>query len=426
MAKDSKGVVVIIDGFGDRPAEILGGVTPLEAARTPNFDRLVTKGICGLVDPLVPGMPVSTHTGTSLLMGLAPKEAYKLARGPVEAVGIDLPIHPGDVTMRCNFATLEDTAGGLKVIDRRAGRISAGTKSLAANLHNIRLDHGIVASLHPASHHRAVLRFSGPRLSDAITDTDPGDMFTPGARVLSSYATDVDDAAVKTAAAVNQAIREIYDRMKDHPVNDQRRAKGLLPATGIITRGAGILNEAHNFLSHLALNVAVVASERTVIGLTKLFHFRAFTDPRFTAMPDTDLNAKVETVLTALESSDIVFLHIKGTDVYGHDRNPEGKRELIERIDQAIAPLIDQDIVIGVSADHSTDSTQGRHCGDPIPSLIRSARGRRDDCSLFGESQCMRGGLGRISSSAFLLTVLDNMIRLSNYTVSDRPFIRRA
>jgi 2,3-bisphosphoglycerate-independent phosphoglycerate mutase len=174
------------------------------------------------------------------------------------------------------------------------------------------------------------------------------------------------------------------------------------------------------------LNVAVVASERTVLGLTNLFHFKVLTDPGFTAMPDTDLAAKVETVSAALETNDIVFLHIKGPDVYGHDRDSAAKKELIERIDQAIGPLLDQDIVIGVSADHSTDSTLGRHCGDPIPSLIKAAHGRRDECTSFGESQCMRGGMGRISANAFLLTVLDHMGRLSNYTAADSLFVRRA
>lgn len=292
-------------------------------------------------------------------------------------------------------------------------------------MHNISLDHGISASLHPASQHRAVLRLSGNRLSAAIADTDPGDASTPGAEVRSCYATDNNDAAVRTANAANQAINKIFKRFNDHPVNEQRRAQGLMPATGIVTRGAGMLNEVHNMLRHLSLNVAVVASERTVLGLCKLFHFKPVTDSRFTAMPDTDLAAKVKAVDTALENSDIVYLHIKGTDVYGHDRDPVAKKELIERIDQAMSPLLGRDIVIGVSADHSTDSTLGRHSGDPVPSLINSSHGRKDECKNFGESQCMRGGMGRIGANAFLLSMLDHMGCLNDYSPADSLFVRR-
>ena len=122
MKKRSKGVIIILDGLGDRPVDALDGLTPLEAAVTPNFDRLVAGGSCGLVVPFVPGMPVGTHTGTSQLMGLAPADAFDLARGPIEAIGIDLLVQPGDVTLRANFATVDQDNSGFRVRDRRAGR----------------------------------------------------------------------------------------------------------------------------------------------------------------------------------------------------------------------------------------------------------------------------------------------------------------
>ena len=102
-----KGLVVILDGLGDRRIPALGEMTPLEAARTPQLDRLAAGGVCGLVDPLIPGMPVATHTGTGVLLGLTPRDAYLFCRGPVEAAGVGLIMQPGDVAIRCNFATLE-------------------------------------------------------------------------------------------------------------------------------------------------------------------------------------------------------------------------------------------------------------------------------------------------------------------------------
>lgn len=97
MALRRKGLMIIIDGLGDRPTSFIAGATPLEAARTPNLDRLVGQGLCGQMDLFIPGLPVGTHTGTGLLMGLAPKDAYQLARGPIEAMGIDMPLQLGPV-----------------------------------------------------------------------------------------------------------------------------------------------------------------------------------------------------------------------------------------------------------------------------------------------------------------------------------------
>lgn len=425
MKPEPKGLVLILDGLGDRPSRLLGGHTPLEAASTPNLDQLVVNGQCGQIDTFVPGMPVGTHTGTSLYMGLAPRDAYKLARGPIEASGVGLPVQPGDVVMRCNFATLEADKDRLKILDRRAGRIRKGTDELAAALNSMDLGDEIIANVYPATQHRGVVRLSGPHLSQSISDTDPGELATPG-YVLGSEAIDEEDAAAfNTAKAVNDFVCRSFEILREHPVNQKRLRDNEFPATGIITRGAGMFREMNTLLRHLELNVAVVAGERTVLGLAKLFKYTPISDPGFTSLPDTNLETKVDAVQSALESNDLVFLHVKGTDTCSHDMDPQGKVRFLERIDAAVGPLIGPHRVIGVAADHSTDSTLGRHCGDPVPGLICSANGRVDDCQTFDETNCMQGGLGRISANTFLLTILDLMNRLHEYRPSDARFMLR-
>ncbi|MDJ0871874.1 MAG: alkaline phosphatase family protein [Gammaproteobacteria bacterium] len=417
-----KCLVIILDGLGDRASPVLGGATPLEAAATPNLDALAEGGVCGLVDPLYPGMPVGTHTGTGVHFGLAFRDALRLTRGPVEAAGIGLPIQPGDVAVRCNFATVEPKSDGLSLIDRRAGRIREGTDVLAEVLQNVSVGHGITATLQPATQHRAVLRLTGPEVSAAVTDTDPG-AGEEGAGVLQCYPRKPDDpGASKTADALNQFIREAHARLRDHPVNRHRQAQGMLLANGIITRGAGRIRRLHSLIHHLGLSAAVVAGERTVLGLGQLLHYTTITEPGFTSMPDTNLTGKIAATLSAVKEHDLVFLHIKGTDIYSHDRKPEQKRTLIERIDRVLPPLMQEDLVIGVTGDHSTDSNTGRHCGDPVPSLLYSPSGRRDGCRKFGEIHCASGGLGRISATSFLLSVLDYRGSLHNFQPSDRMF----
>lgn len=416
------GLIIILDGLGDRPIAAFAGATPLEAARTPNLDELVSRGRCGLVDPLYPGVPVSTHTGVGVLFGINTRDAYKLPRGPVEAAGTGLPIMPGDIALRCNFATLKTDADSLAVIDRRAGRIHSDTAELADALQEITLDDGFSASVRPATGHRAVMRLSGPGPLPVVSDTDPG----AGARcthVLACHALDTDNPlGEQTAHAINAFIHAAHQRLDDHPVNRRRVQQGLLPANGIITRGAGSIKKLHNIIHHLGLGTALVAGERTIIGLAHLSNFAVISKPEFTSMSNTSLESKISATLTALQDHDLVYLHIKAPDIFSHDRDPEGKKAFLEKVDEALAPLLQEDIVIGVSADHSTDCNTGRHCGDPVPSLLCAPGGRRDLCREFGETQCITGGLGRIPARAFLLSLLDEMGRMQNYRTLDSPY----
>lgn len=418
--KKRRGLLVIIDGLGDQPIPELDALTPLEAARTPNFDRLATESICGQVDPLYPGFPVGTQVGVGILLGLLPKDVPRLARGPVEAAGAGVTLLPGDVAIRCNFATLRAVEAGLEILDRRAGRIREETDKLAAALTGVELGDGIIADLHPATHHRAVLRLQGPGLSSAISDTDPGTM--SGDRLIrESFPMTADQSeSMRTARALNRFVALAHGRLDGHPVNRARIERGQPPANGVITRDAGMVHSFKSVVTSLGLRAAVVAGESTVLGLGRLFHYATLNDPRFTAMPDTDLEAKVEAAARALDSHDFVVLHVKAPDIFAHDMDPGGKRDMIERIDTALEPLLFQEAVVGVTADHSTESRTGRHTADPVPSLLRAPGGRRDACTSFGETACMSGGLGRIPANAYLLCMLDAMGAMSDVRSPER------
>jgi len=418
-----KGLMIILDGLGDHSCAELQGQTPLEAASTPNFDRLAHEGLTGLVDPLYAGVPVGTHTGTGVLLGLAPADAALLARGPVEAAGIGLDLQPGEVVLRCNFATLGEEGEGLTIVNRRAGRIREGTTELAEALQSLPLGDGITGDLYPATHHRAVLRLRGANLSDGFTDTDPGSGREARGVQLAQARDGRDQSAVRTAEAVNCFVREAYQRLSRHPLNLERVDKGLLPANGVLSRSAGECAQLRNVVTHVGLDAAVVAGEHTVEGLGRLFGFHTIREPGFTAMPHTDLEAKLAATLKALETHDLVFLHIKGPDISAHDRDPAGKRACLERIDQIVGRLPRSELVIAVTGDHSTDCNFGRHCGDPVPGLLTAPNGRRDLTGLFGESHCMAGGLGRLTATSFLISMLDAMGAIGNFRPADREFI---
>jgi 2,3-bisphosphoglycerate-independent phosphoglycerate mutase len=424
VSRTHKGLMIIIDGLGDRGIPGFGGMTPLEAAETPNMDRLASACQCGLVDPITPGLPVGTHTGMSLLFGLPLRAALKLPRGPVEAAGIGFTHKEGAVYIRCNFASLKRAGDRLEILDRRAGRNSEGFNDLLAEVGEFDLGEGIHASLHPATQHRVVLKLSGDHLSPNISNTDPGNDYLEKGVQECVPLKEKDPYAERTASAVNRFTRHIHQLFDQHPVNRQRIAQELPPANGIICRSPGKLPKLKTLLQHFQLSAAVVSGEDTALGLGKLFGYSLFRDPAFTALPDTDLLKKVETARAAMVDHDLVFLHIKGPDICSHDRDPIAKRAMLGRIDDAIAPLLDESLVIGITGDHSTDSNTGRHCGDPLPGLIYAPQCRIDNCCDFSEKSCAGGGMGRINGSGFLLTLLDQMNRLENYRQEDAAFFR--
>ncbi|MDR3630825.1 MAG: hypothetical protein P4L42_10850 [Desulfocapsaceae bacterium] len=417
-----KGLMFILDGLGDRPVPELRGRTPLEAARTPCMDALLTRGMGGLMDPLSPGVPVDTHTGTALLTGVCLKDARFLRRGPIEAAGAGVAMRNGDVAVRCNFATVEKGGDQFLIKNRRAGRLGEReVAELAMSLQQIDLGDGIYGSVHPATQHRAILHLTGPGLSADITDSDP--MSGVSLRIQKVRAHDPHNIrAVATAEAVNRFLGIACARLPDHPFNVARRKAGGLEANGIICRGAGEILVLDNLLHHLNIKAAIITGDCTIVGLGRLLRHTVHTSSGFTALADTDIKAKIQMAIDALDRHELVFIHLKGPDICSHDLNPRGKMEFLERFDQALTAVPADDLVIGITGDHSSDSNQGDHCGDPVPSLLSSPGGRRDLCREYGETACCQGGLGRISANSFLISMLDAMGCLHNYQAGDSKY----
>ncbi len=419
MHERLKGLIIILDGLGDRPNRHLGGLTPLEYAATPTLDRLAKHGQSGLMDPLLPGLPVDTHTGVGILFGLPPDEAVNLDRGPIEASGIGLDSTVGDLMLRCNLATVEKQDDHYCIRDRRAGRIARSVDTLCAALHDIQVGDGITASLYPATGHRCVLRLRGAALSARISDTDPGGK-SAERRILECRAhAATDQDAVRAAQAINRFIEVSHQILDSHPANRERAKAGKLPANAVITRGAGIYRDLSKRHACRNLSVAVVAGESTILGLGQLLGFSTITDPAFTSLPDTDLDRKLKCGMEALDNHDLVYIHIKGMDIAAHDRDPKGKAALIARFDTALGKMDVRDRVVGVCADHSTDSHLGEHTGDPVPVTIHNPLGRRDLVDKYNETDCISGSLGRITAQGFLISVLDAMGALSNFKPSE-------
>ena len=391
-------VLLIIDGLADRPVRALGGRTPLEAADTPNLDRLAAEGQVGLADPVAPGVVPDTAAGSLALFGQSPAA---LKRGPVEAVGAGLKLKMHDIALRANFATFGEDGS---VLDRRAGRIREDAEELAEALDSMTLPRGrfegVKIVVRAATEHRLAVVLRGEGLSSAILGSDPGDGAAP-CRAQVPRPVDPNDArAVLTARLLALFELEARKVLSEHPINRRRVKEGLPPANGILSRGAGrihLLNPLE--VRGQALRLACVGGDRTVLGLAKWLGAEIVHEPGMTANLDTNLELKLSRAREILVDKDLVIVHMKGADIAAHDRRPDLKAGFLERIDQALGKeLLDQwegPLRIAVSGDHATLSESGQHAADPLPVVIWGDSLDPDPVTVFNESAVVGGVLGR-------------------------------
>lgn len=394
-----KVILIICDGLSDRPIAELGGKTPLEAAYTPNLDKLVKKGITGLMHTVDIGVRPGSDVAHLSIFGYDPATYYP-GRGPIEAAGYGLEVKKGDVAMRGNFATVNEK---MVILDRRAGRID-DVKPLVKSLSNMTIS-GINIRVAAGTGHRAAIVFHGPMLDGRITDTDP---HVENVKVLFSKPKVKSSAATKTARIVNEFSRKTYIILKDLPYNLKRIKSDLLPANILLLRGAGMLPNLPSFESRYSLRASCVAGAGLYKGIGSLLGMDVLSVAGATGKPDTDINSKISEALKSLKTHDFVFVHIKGADVLAEDGNFLAKKIFIEKIDKSLAPLVNRDdILVVVTADHTTSSVLKIHTADPVPILIAGKNLHTDSVSIFGERACGSGKLGHIQGKHLIPIILD-------------------
>ncbi|WP_456477949.1 2,3-bisphosphoglycerate-independent phosphoglycerate mutase [Geoglobus ahangari] len=405
-----KVLMLIVDGMADRS---VGGRTPLDSARTPNLDFLARKGINGIMDTIAPGIRPGSDTAHLSILGYDPFRYYT-GRGPIEACGAGIEVRPGDIAFRVNFGTVEGTGSVFDkvVVDRRAGRIQDKQVLVDAVNREVKIE-GVEFVLGNASGHRAALVFRGENLSDRITDSDPKKV---GERVKRVEA--LDSEAEFTARVVNEFIEKSHEVLDSHPFNEERAKKGLLKANVLLLRGVGKAVHVPSFEERYGMRMAVIAGTTLIKGIGRLLKADVIENERFTGSKDTDLELKVKTAISSLETHDFVLLHIKAPDEFGHDGDFEGKREFIEKIDSAIKPLTELDfseVCLTLLADHTTPVTVKDHTADPVPVTIVCEGVRSDDVERYSEFQAYKGGLCRIRGQDLMNIILDLIGKSKKY-----------
>jgi 2,3-bisphosphoglycerate-independent phosphoglycerate mutase len=404
-------MIMVIDGMADRPLEELGYKTPLEAAETPNMDKLADEGICGIMDPIKPGIRAGSDTSHISILGYDPYQVYT-GRGPFEAAGVGVDVLEGDIAFRCNFSTANDEG---VIIDRRAGRIREGTDVLADAINSLTLEDDTTKIIFKESTgHRAVLVLRGQGLSDQVSAADPK---YDGKRWTRVQALDDSSEAIKTAGVLNEVVEKSYHLLKNHPLNQKRINNGENPANIILPRGAGAVPHIQAFSEKYGLKAACIAETGLIKGIGKIVGMDIIDIDGATGGIDTNLDNITQGILdTSSKDYDFLLINIDGADEAGHDGNTIDKLEFIQKADEVVGKLREiEDFYFILTADHSTPISVKDHTGDPVPLVISGPEIRVDDVKSFNERSATNGGLCRIRGSDIMNILMDLMNKSNKF-----------
>jgi 2,3-bisphosphoglycerate-independent phosphoglycerate mutase len=388
ISSPTKILLLVIDGLGGLPHPKTGR-TELETANTPNLDQLANKGICGLIDPVSPGITPGSTPGHLALFGYDPVK-FNIGRGVVEVMGIDFDLRPGDIAARGNFCTVDEA--GL-ITDRRAGRISTEKCAELCRLLDGLMIEGVKILVHPVREHRFIAVFRGKGLAPEVSDSDPQQV-----GVAPKPVTSLNIQADMTADIASRFLAQAKMILaKQHPANM------------VLLRGFSRRPNLPTMPEVYKLKPAAIAGYPMYRGLARLVGMQVLET-------GAGIKEEFDTLKQNYNSYDFFFVHIKETDSAGEDGDFERKARVIEEIDKALPALtsLEPDVIV-VTGDHSTPAVLKGHSWHPVPVLLSSRWCRPDGVKEFSEPASISGGLGRFPATQVMPLAMAHALKLTKF-----------
>jgi 2,3-bisphosphoglycerate-independent phosphoglycerate mutase len=406
-------ILVLLDGAGDRSYGILGNRTPLQAAETPNMDRIAALGSNGLYHAGAVGECLPSETAHFMMWGY--EKGLFPGRGLLEAAGYGVPFEDADVLVLAHLAGAiwEEGIPRLSLSRKQLAKESEDLAALYEALTPCEFE-GLSFNLHRTGKNDGILVIRGGA-SPYISDCDPMTAGMPFAEVRPLEGNPEPEAAERTALALNRYLGRCHRILEGHPVNRKRTREGIGPADLLVTQRAGKRRAVEAFEDLWGTRGLLIASGAVYRGLANELGL-SFDERRDSRDPGKDLSQRVD---RALRETDYGFIHVhtKVPDEAAHNWDPVGKAAAISELDKGLKDLADAleagaPIVAALTADHSTPSAPPLiHSGETVPLVIAGPTARRDAVDRFDEISAARGCLGLLRGKELMLMLLNSADR---------------
>jgi 2,3-bisphosphoglycerate-independent phosphoglycerate mutase len=376
-----KYVVIIGDGMTDWPVPELGEKTPLQAAFTPNMDRLAKEGTVGVVSTIPDGFPPGSDVANLSIMGYDPAKLYS-GRAPFEAASMGVELSDTDLAFRCNLVTLkfDKQKTHAHMDDHSAGHISTEEASVLIDLLNKELGSADIKFYPGVSYRHLMVQKNG----------QPGSDCTPPHDILGRDVTDYQPLG-KGCECLKELMMRSVDLLQNHEINKKREASGKKPANSIWLWGEGRRPSLTTFKEKYGLSGALVSAVDLMRGLGIYAGFEILQVPGITGYLDTNYLGKAEHSLKALEKLDIAYIHVEAPDEAGHGGNAEDKVKAIEDFDALVVGTVLRGLKafdayrILLMPDHATPLKLRTHSAEPVPFVILDSADKKSRDGGFNE-----------------------------------------
>jgi len=397
-----KYILIIGDGMADYPIPELGNKTPLQAAYKPNMDAIAAKGRSGLIknvpDELSPGSDVAICS----VLGYDPK-VYCTGRGPLEAPSRGINLDATDTAYRCNIITEKDSA----ICDYSAGHITTEEASQLITAIQKAYNKPGEVEFYPGLDYRHFLILRNFKNPEQIQCTPPHD--ATGVAVSKVLPKAKVPEAEKNAKLLRDLIVNSREILRKHPVNVAREKAGKRPGNLIWLWGGGKKPSMPTLKEKYGIKGAVISAVDLVKGIGSYAGMQIVNVPGATGLANTNYEGKADAALKALESNDLVVVHVEAPDEAGHIRDVKLKVKTIEDLDKRligrILSRLKEPYAIAILPDHPTPISIGTHSRDPVPFAIASPKIKPDGIKKFDEATAKEGGFGLVTKE-YLISLL--------------------
>ncbi|MBT3267599.1 cofactor-independent phosphoglycerate mutase [Candidatus Poribacteria bacterium] len=383
-ARDTKFIVILVDGAADFPLDELGGRTPLAAADTPNMDAVARGGVVGSLDPIPEGQSAGSDVGNLSVLGYDP-DVYLTGRAPLEAAAMDIALGPADVAFRCNLVTLDDGV----MQDYSAGHIS--TEEAAELIESVEEALG-TANLryHAGVQYRHIL-VAGEQYAE-LGATPPHDII--GHDYAPYLPTGEGSEDVREWMVASRAV------LAEHPVNRKRVAAGKAPGNSTWLWGQGKAPTLPTYAAKYGVNGNAISAVDLVRGIARYAGLSVLHVDGITGFLDTNYVGKAEVGLSSLDDADFVYIHVEAPDEAAHLGDAAAKIEAIEAIDREIVARAlayaggNAATRIAVLPDHITAIRTRTHAPGAVPFAACGVGIKGDGSTSYCEAVAAQGSLG--------------------------------